>query len=313
MTAAAATSGRCTAATRDQSAVRAEVQVAIRLEWQQVDEPLDRRRRRTRSHRRSDGVTERGRDADRRVPTPPPAGRDPCERDDQQPEVDGQQHPRADGDVRRRQRSERRAETRTASPHRGGDRPTPPTTASRTAVGRRGTLAKRGDATIAAATAAAPPSHAASVTITSTVGSSGRRAAPTTVSSPAAPIEIRATSMRAPAASGRSRRRRRSGCRSRSPVPTPAAGRPSRRPVRLSSTGRRLSQPSQIEAASAAHPIAAASGLHAAPRDVTNGIRGADRRAAAGRTASPRASSRTRRGDARSPRASRSRRRSRRR
>ena len=73
MTAPAAMSGRCTAATRDQCAVGAEVEVAVRVERHQVDDPLDHDRDEPQLHRRPrQGRARAAVEADRGVSTPPP-------------------------------------------------------------------------------------------------------------------------------------------------------------------------------------------------------------------------------------------------
>ena len=117
---------------------------------------------------------------------------------------------------------------------------------------RRGTSANRGAATIAPATAAAPASHAALVMMTSAGGSSDLRAAPTTASTPAAPIAARAVR--------ETDRREAITATAAVSTPIPIASPEIRiRSIevryKVNSTGRRLSHPSQIETPSAAHEM----------------------------------------------------------
>ncbi len=184
-----------------------------------------------------------------------PSTDDPRHGHDQQRKVDREQGPNS----RRRIRDGRRADGGARVPSRPPTRRRRLRNCRRSPTGRSsddaGTSAKRGAATIIHATAAAPASHAALVMTTSDGGRSDRRAAPTTVSTPAAPIEARA--MRETV------RREASTATAAVSTPIPIASPEMRiRSIdvryRVNSIGRRLSQPSQIETPSAAHEIVAA-------------------------------------------------------
>ena len=212
-----------------------------------------------------EGVTQRCREADRRVPTSPPPADDPCHRDDQQHEVDGEQRPRARRDVGPWQAAVpitrsltpiRRAESRAASPHRSRD-------AGDADQGEKDGRQPAGDAREPWCRddrrrhrRRAGEPRCGGRRSPADVGSAGRRPAPTTVSTPAAPIQIhdvhetprraaiqRTATVRMPIEIASPETRIRSVVVS----------------YKLNSTGRRLSHPSQIEAASAAHETATAS------------------------------------------------------